>query len=197
VDNDTLLERAASAEPGSIERTLWIVALVQAVLDRRVVLIGGAAHNLYTGDYRPTDIDLAASGVGRAEFELLGAAGFLDRGPGHRHIELRLGESEFPDLIEFPTNLDGIDSTDTIALTDGVSVEVISLTGLIVDRLIQATDATSVTSDDAVALLVATHADIDWQVVGQLVETRSLDPMLSELPKVLQRVRAAAAEALL
>ena len=70
MDNDTLLERAASAEPGSIERTLWIVALVQAVLDRRVVLIGGAAHNLYTGDYRPTDIDLAASGVGRADFEL-------------------------------------------------------------------------------------------------------------------------------
>jgi hypothetical protein len=165
------------------------------VLDRRVVLIGGAAHNLYTGDYRPTDIDLAAPDVGRAEFELLGAAGFLDRGPGHRHIELRLGEPEFPDLIEFPTDLDGIESTDTIASTDVVSVEVISLPDLIVDRLIQATDGTSLTFDDAVALLVATYGDIDWQMVAQLVEHRSLDPMLSELPTVLQRVRAAAAEA--
>ena len=35
--------------------------------------------------------------------------------------------------------------------TDGVSIEVISLVDLIVDRLIQATDATSVTFDDAVA----------------------------------------------
>jgi hypothetical protein len=195
VDNDALRERAASAEPGSIERSLWIVALVQALLDRRVVLIGGAAHNLYTGDYRPTDIDLAAPGVGRTEFELLGAAGFFDRGPGHRHIELRLGEPEFPELIEFPTDLDGIDSTDSIALADEVSVEVISLADLVVDRLIQATDATSVTFDDAVALMVATYADIDWEVVDQLVENHSLDPMLSELPTVLQRVRAAAAEA--
>ena len=31
---------AVSAEPGSIERTLWVVPLAQAVLDRRVVLIG-------------------------------------------------------------------------------------------------------------------------------------------------------------
>ena len=110
MDHDNLRERAATAEPGSIERTLWIVGLVQAVLDRRVVLIGGAAHNLYTGDYRPTDIDLAASGVGRAEFELLGAAGFLDRGPGHRHIELRPGEPESSVLIEFPTDLGGIEA---------------------------------------------------------------------------------------
>lgn len=196
MDNDILLGRAASAEPGSIERTLWIVALVQAVLDRRVVLIGGAAHNLYTGDYRPTDIDLAASGVGRAEFELLGAAGFLDRGPGHRHIELRLREPEFPELIEFPTDLDGIDSTDSIALTDGVSVEVISLADLIVDRLIQATDATSVTFDDAVALVVAAREDVDWEAVERLVEDRSASPMLSELPTLLLRVRSAAEEAL-
>jgi hypothetical protein len=196
MDSDTVRERAASAEPGSIERTLWIVALVQAVLDRRVVLIGGAAHNLYTGDYRPTDIDLAASEVGRAEFELLGAAGFVDRGLGHRHIELRLGEPELPELIEFPTDLEGIDSADTIELTDTVSVEVISLPDLIVDRLIQATDATSVTFDDAVALLVATYGDIDWQVVDRLVDDHSHDPMLSELPTVLRRVRAAAEEAL-
>jgi hypothetical protein len=161
-----------------------------------VVLIGGAAHNLYTDDYRPTDIELAASGVGRAEFELLGAAGFFDRGPGYRHIEVRLGEPEFPELIEFPTDLDGIESTDTIALTDGVSIEVISLSDLIVDRLIQATDGTSLTFDDAVALLVATYGDIDWQVVDRLVERRSLDPMLSELPTVLQRVRTVAKEAL-
>ena len=196
VDVDAILGRAASSAPGSIERTLWIVALVRVVLDRRVVLIGGAAQNLYTGEYRPTDIDLAASGVGRAEFELLGAAGFLDPGLGHRHIELRLHEPEPPELIEFPTDLDDIDSTDTIALTDEVAVEVISLPDLIVDRLTQATDATSVTFEDAVALIVATSSDIDWKAVGRLVDARSTGPMLDELPAVLRRVRSAAEAAI-
>ncbi len=193
---DGLKARAASAEPGSIERTLWIVALVGEVLDRRVVLIGGAAHNLYTGDYRPTDIDLAATGVGRREFELLGRHGFTDRGPGHRHIELHLGDSEFAELVEFPTDLTDIDATDTITLPDGVFVEVISLPDLVVDRLIQATDGTPVTFDDAVALLVVTSGEVDWTTVLRLVEKRSAEPWLDGLPEVLERTRSTAEETL-
>jgi len=195
VEPDTLRERAVAAPWGSIERTLWIAALVGALLDRRVVLIGGAAHNLYTGEYRPTDIDLAASGVGRKEFEFLGAAGFVDRGVGYSHMELRLGESEPPELVKFPTDPSDIDATDTIALTDDVSVEVISLSDLIVDRLIQATDETSVTFEDAVALTVAAYGEVDWATVARLVDERAAQPMLGDLPSVLQRVRSAAEEA--
>ncbi len=195
VEPDALWERAATAPWGSIERTLWIAALVGAVLNRRVVLIGGAAHNLYTGEYRPTDIDLAASGVGRKEFELLGSAGFVDRGVGHRHLELQLADSEAAELIEFPTDPSDIEATDTITLTDDVSVEVISLADLIVDRLIQATDGTSVTYEDAVALAVATYGEVDWATVARLVDERAARPMLNDLPSVLQRVRSAAEEA--
>lgn len=195
VDAEGLLARAGAARAGSIERTLWIVALVGTVLDRRVVLIGGAAHNLYTGEYRPTDIDLAADGVGRTEFERLGAAGFTDLGLGHRHLELRFGKTEPAELIEFPTDLTDIGSTDVISLADDVSVEVISLPDLVVDRLIQATDGTLVTFEDAVALCVAAATDIDWVAVSRLVDQRSSDQVLGDLPGMLRSVRAAITEA--
>ncbi|MDK1038988.1 MAG: hypothetical protein QGD91_08715 [Actinomycetota bacterium] len=196
MDVDGLKARAASAESGSIERTLWITALVSEVLDRRVVLIGGAAHNLYTGEYRPTDIDLAATGVGRSEFETLAKHGFIDRGIGHRHIELHLRDSEPPELVEFPTDLTDIDSTDTVRLAEGVAVEVISLSDLVVDRLIQATDGTPVTFDDAVALLVATSSEVDWTTVMRLVEQRSDEPFLNELQEVFESIRLVAESAI-
>ena len=47
----------------------------------------------------------------------------------------------------------------------------ISLTDLIIDRMIQAANATSVAFDDAVALLVATYAHVDWEVVGHWSRT--------------------------
>lgn len=196
MDVDGLAKRAALAGPGSIERTLWITALVGTVLDRRVVLIGGAAHNLYTGEYRPTDIDLAATDVGRNEFELLSARGFTDRGIGHRHIELHLGEGEPAELVEFPADLTDIRATDVVTLSSDVSVEVISLPDLVVDRLIQATDGTPVTFDDAVALIVAANTEIDWTTIRRLVAMRSADPWLDELPEVLERVRSAAERAM-
>lgn len=196
MDAEVLKARAASAESGSIERTLWITALVSEVLDRRVVLIGGAAHNLYTGEYRPTDIDLAATGVGRSEFETLAGQGFIDRGIGHRHIELHLRDSEPPELVEFPTDLTDIDSTDTVRLAEGVAVEVISLSDLVVDRLIQATDGTPVTFDDAVALLVATSSEVDWTTVMRLVEQRSDEPFLNELEEVFESIRLVAESAI-
>lgn len=196
MDAEVLKAQAASAKSGSIERTLWITALVSEVLDRRVVLIGGAAHNLYTGEYRPTDIDLAATGVGRSEFETLAKHGFIDRGIGHRHIELHLRDSEPPELVEFPTDLTDIDSTDTVRLAEGVAVEVISLSDLVVDRLVQATDGTPVTFDDAVALLVATSSEVDWTTVMRLVEQRSDEPFLNELQEVFESIRLVAESAI-
>jgi hypothetical protein len=191
VDAEALLAHAGAARAGSIERTLWIVALLGSVLDRRVVLIGGAAHNLYTGEYRPTSIAGAADGVGHTEFERLGAAGLTDLGLGHRHLELWFGETEPPELIEFPTDLSDIESTDVISLTETVSVEVISLPELVVDRLIQATDGSLVTFEDAVALGVAAATEIDWLTVSRIVDERYRDPMLGELPSTLRLVRTA------
>ena len=196
MDAEVLKAQAASAKSGSIERTLWITALVSEVLDRRVVLIGGAAHNLYTGEYRPTDIDLAATGVGRSEFETLAGQGFIDRGIGHRHIELHLRDSEPPELVEFPTDLTDIDSTDTVRLAERVAVEVISLSDLVVDRLIQATDGSPVTFGDAVSLLVAMSSEVDWTTVMRLVEQRSDEPILNELQEVFESIRLVAESAI-
>ena len=195
MDLDELRARAAAAAPWSIERTLWVVALIDAVLTQDVILIGGAAHNLYTGDYRPTDIDLAAPDVDRSTFRALTAAGFTDLGPGHRHIGLLLDDEEPPLLVEFPTSGSDIEATTTVQLTDEVAVQVISLEDLVVDRLIQATDRTRVTFEDAVALTVAAFDEIAWPTVNDRVDMLASEPDLGELPVVLGRVRAAAERA--
>jgi len=98
--------------------------------------------------------------------------------------------------VEFPTDLTDIDATDTVTLPDGVSVEVISLPDLVVDRLIQATDGTPVTFDDAVALLVVTSGEVDWTTVLRLVEKRSAEPWLDAFPEVLKRTRSTAEKTL-
>ena len=61
---------------------------------------------------------------------------------------------------------------DLIELEPGVTVAVINLVGLLVDRLIQATHPNSVSFDDAVALVVAVADEVDWAALAEISRAR-------------------------
>ena len=150
-------------------RRLWLVAAVQAIVGHPVVLVGGAAVDLHTGGYNPTDIDLVGA-VTSDDRQALEDAGF-DR-IGSRYF--RWG---FPDgsheLVEFPDSvLDG--ELVQLELDGGVAVNVISLESLVVDRLLQATDRSMVTFEEAVRLVAAVVGEVDWRWVADDIRARPL-----------------------
>src|SRR3972149_1090634 len=86
----SLLARASTAAPHSIERELLVAAaFCEAALDGGV-LVGGAAADLYTGSYRPTDIDLVGHWQDGYQ-ERLAVLGFTRSG---RHLLIRLHVDE-------------------------------------------------------------------------------------------------------
>ncbi|MEA1903817.1 MAG: hypothetical protein U9N56_09850, partial [Actinomycetota bacterium] len=93
-------------------------------------------------------------------------------------------------LLEFPdTQVDG--DVAFVVLGEQDSLTVISRDSLVVDRLIQASDNTKITFDDAVRLGMALGDTIDWARVEAEIDVRhSLEPGLG-LPQVLRRVRQA------
>lgn len=161
------LRRADQATDPALRR-LWVVAAIDAILGRTFVIVGGTAVDLYTGQYNPTDIDLVGS-VSKSERAAIVAAGFLES--GGRHIAWTASDG-MTVLVEFPgTDLDS--SFDLIELEHGVTVAVVSLTGLVIDRMIQATHPNSVSFDEAVALTVAVADDADWQEIAESVRSRT------------------------
>lgn len=52
-----LLQRASDAPRNSTERKLLTAAAFAEASLEEAVLVGGAAQELHTGSYRPTDID--------------------------------------------------------------------------------------------------------------------------------------------
>ena len=150
----------ADGEPDPALRRLWIVAAIDAIVPRPIFLVGGAAVDLHTGRYQPTDVDLV--GVVTAEDRsALVDAGFVESGGRHLRWDYPDGTSE---LVEFPgSTLNG--TSERIQLSDTVMVNVISVESLVVDRITQATDGTIVTFDEAVRLIVATADRIDWVAV--------------------------------
>lgn len=192
MNQEELLARARAEPAESIKRDLYVIALVAQVLGKRVVLIGGAASNLHTGDYVPTDLDLVGH-AGKAERKRLVAAGFVDPGVGGRHLSLDLGDEEV--LVEFPTSrLDGKRPTERITLDENVEVEVISLDDLVMDRLIQCTAQGPVEFDQALALAVAAYLRIDWQWIEEQVELEEKN--VPGLIEAHARVRKAAKRAM-
>ena len=181
-----LLVRAGEAPADSVTRQLLVVAAVEAILDREVVLVGGAAVNVVTGTYLPTDLDLVAS-VTAADRDRLVAAGFEWAGIGHRHLSFTMPDGEIM-LVEFPdSHLDAVLPPVRIEIGDGITVAMISLDDLMMDRLTQATDGTPVTFGAAIDLATAAYASIDWE----WLENRSALPELEAigLPQVLDAVR--------
>jgi hypothetical protein len=164
--NPEAMLAVADAEPDAALRRLWLVAAVEAVSGVPVCLVGGAAVDLHTGSYKPTDVDLVGP-IGRSERARLVAFGFTETGGRRVRWGFSDGTSE---LIEFPErHLDG--SAVRIDLSGGVVVRVISLESLMVDRINQATDGTDVTFDEAVHLAVAA-AEIDWAQVRADLDER-------------------------
>lgn len=158
---------AANAEPDPTRRRLWLLAAVQSIVARPVFLVGGAAVDLYTGSYRPTDIDIVGV-ISQDDLVALVAAGFVETGTRHLRWDYPDGTYE---LVEFPeSTLDG--DFMRIELSSETYVNVISLESLVVDRFHQATDGTPVTFDDAVRLVVATADRVDWPTVSMTITSR-------------------------
>lgn len=160
------LERADATDDPALRR-LWVVAAIEALLDTRLVIVGGTAVDLHTGSYRPTDVDVIGS-VSKADRAILHEAGFTDHGSRHVAWTSSGGETV---LVEFPSST--LDSDyELIELEPGTTVAVIALRGLVIDRLTQATHPNRVSFDDAVALVAAVAEDVDWAAVAEEVHAR-------------------------
>ena len=161
----SLLERA-DAEPNAVIRRLWLVAAIEQIVGRSMTMVGGAAVDWHTGSYLPTDVDIVGS-VDDASKAALIEAGFVQYG---RHLRW-VYPDQTSDDVEFPeATLDG--DFELIQLSDDVSVSVITLGSLIVDRVHQATDGSAVTMDEAVRLVVATAEEADWAQIATVLTSR-------------------------
>jgi len=191
----SLLARASAAAPGSIERQLLVAAAFCEVALDDAVLVGGTAVHLYTGSYRPTDIDLVGYWQDGYQ-ERLAALGFTRSG---RHWLIRFGDGEaigveVPDHRLFEL---AADRPVMLDLNPG-KLAVISVNDLMIDRLLAATGGEPITFDEALRLAVAAYASISWTALEDRSRDAARTGSLADqaLPKVLQRVRRAAVRAL-
>lgn len=186
------LSRADQAS-SEIDRSLWLAMAADHAVKRRAVLVGGAAVNLYTGSYRPTDIDMCAY-LDDVDRERMTSIGFKHiQGD---HFALTFGDGERW-LLEFPdSQVDG--DVEEVVLDEGDVLTVISLESLIVDRMLQATDGIGVTFDEATRLGVAVFDLADWLAVEADIRQRDqIEPSLGLVEmytKVLETARGLMAE---
>lgn len=157
----------AESESEELERSLWLAKAADHAIQGRAVLVGGAAVNMHTQSYRPTDVDMCAY-LDEADRVSLEAVGFERQQGDHFSYAFDDGEQW---LLEFPSSqVDG--DVSIVSLDDGEDLEVISLESLIVDRVLQATDRTRVTTDEALRLMVSVFDRADWARVEDEVRER-------------------------
>jgi len=182
---DELRDRALAAAPQSAERILFGAALFNALTAGEMVLVGGGAQVTHTGIGRITDIDLVGplTDTDRARLQTMG---FRREG---RHWVLEGNDATI--AVEIPADeLAAVEEPDYVEL-GGVTVSVISVTDLMMDRLIQATDRTTVTYEEALELAIAASDRIDWeQIVDRSDKIARTEPMLNDLPGLSDRIRA-------
>ncbi|HLF61063.1 MAG TPA: hypothetical protein VI980_07800 [Acidimicrobiia bacterium] len=168
------LDRARSLGKDPILRSLWLAKAADYAIKDRAVLVGGAAVNLHTGSYRPTDVDMCAL-LDASDRQALVELGFANAQGDHFEYRFDDGETW---LLEFPgSQVDG--DVSMIQLSAGDTLTVIRLESLIVDRLLQATDRTSVTFEEAVRLCLAAFEKTDWSWVSAEIGRRdTLEPGL-------------------
>jgi len=177
----------AQLETDSIRRSLWLAKAADYSIRDRAVLVGGAAVNLHTGSYRPTDIDMCAR-LDETDRQALVEVGFRNTQGDHFAFEFDDGQVW---LLEFPASLvDG--DVSTVRLSGDDTLDVIRLESLVVDRVLQATDRTTVTFEEAVRLAVAVFEELEWDWVSEEIGRRSaLEPGLG-LDDVYSRIVAKA-----
>jgi hypothetical protein len=182
------LEAAQSAD-NAILRSLWLAKAADYGIKGRAVLVGGTAVNLHTGSYRPTDIDMCAF-LDVSDRQALVELGFTNSQGDH--FEYQFGDGELW-LLEFPdSQVDG--DTEMIDLSPEDQLAVIRKESLIVDRLVQATDGTKITFQEAVRLCVVVYSSTNWSWVESEIGRRdSLEPGLqlaATFARVMAEVRA-------
>lgn len=178
-----LLALARRAPPDGAERILLAVAAFDAIVRAPLVLVGGAAQMIHTGVQRATDIDMVGPLEPR-DREALAAEGFVLDG---RHWVWGSGDHEI--AIELPgSTLFGEDPPELVDV-EGRAVRVISVNDLMLDRLIQATDGSAVTWEEALSLAIAARDRIDWTLIETRCRTAQADDFsLRNLPVVLDRI---------
>lgn len=179
-----LLLSASRATPGSLEYIAFCAAAFDSLTDSPLVLVGGGAQVLYTGIERLTDIDMVGW-ITPTDTEALASAGFTRDG---RHWVYGGTTPEL--LVEIPeTTLLGHDEPLLFQTPSGVTVRVISLDDLMLDRLMQATDGTVVTWEEALSLGIAAKHRINWTVLQARCDAAAdEDAFLQRLPDVLNRI---------
>lgn len=180
------LDRAEEATD-EIDRSVWLAKAADHAIRRGAVLVGGAAVNLHTAVYKPTDVDLCAylDEEDRTELDRLG---FKRLQGDHFLYTFRDGE-KWP--VEFPDSVVDGDVMHVSLDTDEVLV-VISTESLVLDRIRQATDRTGVTLDEAVRLCRAVKDTADWSLVEGKVNEESRRAPLLRLRETYEEVLARA-----
>jgi hypothetical protein len=180
------LERAEQAND-EVDRTVWLAKAADHAISRDAVLVGGAAVNLHTAVYKPTDVDLCAYLDDDDRTELVGL-GFQQLQGDHFLYTFRDGE-KWP--VEFPGSVvDG--DVMNVSLGSEEVLTVISTESLVLDRIRQATDRTGVTFDEAVRLCRAVKDTADWALIERLINTEDRQAPLLRLRKTYERVLAKA-----
>lgn len=159
-------------------------------------MVGGAAVNVHSGAYQPTDIDLVGD-LGSGGARGLEALGFSRRG---RHWEIEFEDGELVTVEFVASDLFGLASVDPVRYeVEGIEFHVIALDDLMVDRLLQVTGGESLTFHEAVSLAIAAYGRIDWPAIEERVEAAATAGGFAEerlpeerLPEALRRVRAQA-----
>lgn len=188
-DANPLLALAEAAPTTSNERVTSLAAAASDATEHRLILVGGAAVNLYTGTYNPTDIDMVGDLPAPS---VLRSLGFVKRG---RHWEYTFTDGEVLAIELVASELFelAIDPVTRIRVGES-SLLVISLDDLMMDRLLQATGGEPVTFADAVRLAVAVYERLDWRALSTRTVAAAVSPKEAYrlLPDVLDRVRRAA-----
>lgn len=179
---------AAEQASAETERSVWLAKAADYAIVDHAVLVGGAAVNLHTQSYRPTDVDLCAY-LDAGDREALIEIGFTQSHGDHFKYEMPDGEIW---LLEFPdTRVDGTTMQVRLSPTDELTV--ITVESLVVDRIDQATDGSGTTFDEAVRLCLAVLGTADWpEVERQLGGRHILQPYTKIIPtyeRVMEAVR--------
>ncbi|MFZ0013037.1 MAG: hypothetical protein WAL25_02870 [Acidimicrobiia bacterium] len=180
------LERAEEAND-EVDRTVWLAKAADHAISRDAVLVGGAAVNLHTAVYKPTDVDLCAY-LDDGDRTELARLGFKHLHGDHFLYTFRDGE-KWP--VEFPCSVvDG--DVMNVSLGAEEVLAVISTESLVLDRIRQATDRTGVTFDEAVRLCRAVNETADWALVERRVNNQDRQAPLLRLRETYERVLAKA-----
>lgn len=176
------LERAEHSTD-EIDRSVWLAKAVDYAISRDAILVGGAAVNLHTASYKPTDIDLCAY-LDEDDRKELDRLGFKHVQGDHFVYTFRDGEKwpvEFPDSV-----VDG--DVMRISLDNDEVLTVISTESLVLDRVRQATDRTDVTFDEAVRLCRAVLQTADWALIESKVQEEDRQAPLLRIRETYERI---------